>query len=115
MSDRWSFSELVERSNEVDEALRCLGVSATDANMLSMGYVNTLSKMRTRAISLGLSKGRLPPDVIVEPLARDRLQTKVIRDGEEFGRIWLLQLEPPTTFRFESTDGAGNMTPADIA
>ena len=114
MSDRWPFSELVERSSEVDEVLRSLGVSATDANRLSMGYVNTLSLMRTRAITLGFSNG-LPPDVIVEPLTRDRLQTKVTRDGAEVGRIWLLQLEPPTTFRFESMDGAGNVTLADIA
>jgi len=71
--------------------------------------------MRTRAIAPGFSKGRLPPDVIVELLTRDTLQTKVIRDGKEFGRIWLLQLEPPTTFRFESMDGAGDVTLADIA
>jgi|HubBroStandDraft_2_1064218.scaffolds.fasta_scaffold23606_2 hypothetical protein len=115
MSVRWDFSDLIERSNEVDEVLRSLGVSATDANRLSMGYVNTLSLMRSRAITLGFSKGRLPPDVIVEPLTRHRLETKVIREGKEFGRIWLLQLEPPTTFRFESMHGVGDVTLDDIA
>jgi hypothetical protein len=55
MSDRWPFSELVERSNEVDEVLRSLGVSATDANRLSMGYVNTLSLMRHGRSLLGLA------------------------------------------------------------
>lgn len=91
---------LAERGSTIFRALTDMGAEPNAATGAAEWYVNLLSWMYTGARNIAFMK-RSEPDVTIADFDSPALKSVVMRNGREWGKIWLERREPPV-FEFET-------------